>query len=364
MNRTKGRFFNRFRAKPNQLLEQYSLNYQPSNVYDRDSSSIGIQYNQNHRSNASQQIPVGAENDYNIENDQLSVIPEEPINRGHSSRLSHSRRENSFPLHTRNSRIDNLQQDYSVRPSEPNLNALVTESKFQGDRTNELYVDRDFRMPENPRKSNTQQIGSIRKRAYEKPSPERRVEDDITSNQAVMQFVQKLEYQKSLELQMMEKHFKDSTERKVKILEERIEELMKSRDHIKMELDKKSVSPQTADTNTKNTYVNDSSEYTRRPDRNGLKRYHFSNKKIVPPQEISNNFLSPNRMPTTENSYSNWEGLNHTTNSSPRDVLQYVHLQQEMSKIKDEMRENTQRIQGQIADFKVIFGIHPCKLTF
>lgn len=362
-NRTRGRFYNRFnRVKPKHLEDPTDNNHVLTNSYEKSSFGVGkeLQDNQQFTYNGEEQVI----------NNQLSVIPEErqfsaaktPTRLGYkndrySNRMTPENPPQNFdaaqldeianPLETdKKSQIDyNSPNIYASE--EPNFNVNVSGFlKYQ--KKNDLEIN----VPENPKQNNVQQINSIRKRGYGRPLNASKFEDEIKNNQAVMQFIQKLEYQKSLEYQMLERHLKKSNEQKVQQLEERIEELKFSRDQFKKELERKSASPETNNIYARKPVFNESSEFTRKPDKHSLRKSHFTpTKQAAPPQEISNNSASSKKNFGTQDTYGSRDPMNDT--SEYNNVYNYLQLQNEFSKMREELRENTERLQKEISDSRV-----------
>ena len=371
--RTRGRFFNRFRVKPKPFTEQSLDNY----FFNRpDKNSFGLVTgsldNQNYKFSSAQPGLGKLAEEQSVE-DQLSVIPEE---RQYSGALTQSGQEKKYDRYTRESPL----QDFGAAGLDDIAQSRESHHKSQLDgKSHNIYSseepntnsseseliryhnknDFDIKMPESSKQNNTRHINSIRQRAYQHQRnvterTERNVEDEIKKNEAVIQFVQKLEYQKSLEYQMLEKNLKKTTEQKIKQLEEKIEELAMSRDQIKKELEQKAAAPQTLNSNTRKPSFSESPEFTRIPDKNALRRQYFtSGKKAVPPQEISNYPTSGKRNLATQETQGDWNQMNMVSDYSPNNFYHYLQLQQEFTKIREELRENSKRLQEQISEWKV-----------
>lgn len=218
--------------------------------------------------------------------------------------------------------------------------------------------DHETRVPRDLPHNRAQRINAIRHRTYDKTRGGK-------SKEEMMDYIQKMEYQRALDLQILEKQLKQAADQKIRQLEERIEELQESKAHMQRELEKKSASPQTNFGRSKyNNIFNESSAFKSGIDKANLKKYHYSGKKPAPPQEISNAVASSKKsiLPTHENSPSR-DNLNNSAEYASANIFHYLQLQQEFSKIRGELKENTRRLQKQISDMHVILIISFFHLT-
>lgn len=134
----------------------------------------------------------------------------------------------------------------------------------------------------------------------------------------------KIDYRRTLELQILEKTLNKTHTEQVRKLEDQIEELKASRDHFKTELDKKSASPQTKEKSSK----------------------------IPPNTEPSKPLSGKNGFDQATPDFYNKRQEARTEQSKVMDRTSII--QEEIVLLRQELKENSLRLQAEIAKFKVI----------
>ena len=170
-----------------------------------------------------------------------------------------------------------------------------------------------------------QKIGNIeiiKKRGAD--AADTKATDTKATDTKATDLAKKIDYRRTLELQILEKTLNKTHTEQVRKLEDRIEELKASRDHFKTELDKKSASPQTKEKSSK----------------------------IPPNTEPSKPLSGKNGFDQATPDFFNKRQEARTEQSKVMDRTSII--QEEIVLLRQELKENSLRLQAEIAKFKVI----------
>lgn len=174
-----------------------------------------------------------------------------------------------------------------------------------------------------------------------------------------LDIVQKLEYRRILELQILEKQMKKSHDNMVQKLEDEMEQLRAQTEKMKTELEKNAANK----ANEKNALgrnkliVNSSFVASEKPDRvqkeqsPPLRKYQETRKEHQSKRETLTNYEIEleGSLPSSQR-FVEYQSMK---DNSRRNTPEYFVLQQEIVKLREELRENTRMLQGQIAEIKV-----------